>query len=111
MSIVKLHNPTRFGEIVIGTSKESVPINISFSAAIIPQAKIVITSGCDVINEYTVGNGLTLSNSNMDGDFIINERDYMEFSNRSDLKISMSLFNEDREDLFINLKVVKTFFA
>jgi hypothetical protein len=57
------HNPTDFGCFDITTSQLNQALEFSWDTPVIAGAKIAFTYHDKIIKSYTVGNGLTLSNS------------------------------------------------
>ena len=63
---IAFHNPTDLGIWDLSTLQENKSISFQWDTVVIPEAKIVIDSPSGGFKKtYTIGNGLTLANSDM----------------------------------------------
>lgn len=100
------HNPNKqVGLIDIATTQLNKQINFSFSQAVNSNCKISVSDTKNTIKSYTVGDGLTLSNSDNDVKLVLNGSDFINYDGKI-LDVLCSFFNIGDIEMQFNLKII-----
>jgi hypothetical protein len=101
------HNPTDFGCFDITTSQLNQALEFSWDTPVIAGAKIAFTYHDKIIKSYTVGNGLTLSNSDQTVTLELDGADFEDYEGHT-LKAHCNFFVLGNTEVTFDLQIIKS---
>ena len=102
------HNPKDYGTWDIGTTQVNKVFLFEHDTAKIPEAKVIVRNGSLVLKTYTVGNGITLSNGNLNAELVISGSDFAEYVGKL-LYVECNFFVLGDTEIVFKLKPIKTY--
>tara|TARA_R110002020_G_scaffold239665_2_gene452233 strand:- start:135 stop:482 length:348 start_codon:yes stop_codon:yes gene_type:complete len=104
----EFHDPENFGKFDLGTEQLNKTMTFEFDQAVSENSKITLSGEKRIMKEYTVGNGLTLTNGNQTVILTLQGEDYKHEAGQCFLG-SCSFFDSGTVELTFYLKIVKTY--
>jgi hypothetical protein len=102
------YNPKDFGVWDLSTSQINKNIVFEFDSAVILQSKVVIIRESTIIKEYTIGEGLEVSEDNLTITLKIQGQDFRDCGGE-ELRGHCNFFVEGDTEVLITLNIIKSY--